>query len=105
MVGIQGLGGVPEPKSDRPERAKNDRGAAPQSAAAGSGAGQSKDGVVISPEAKAASEVTRLVDLASTQSDIRADKVAEAKEKIARGDFRDPAIVAQVAQRLLKFLP
>ena len=104
MVGIQGLGGVPDPKPERTERVRNGRNqdVSRSEAAAGSSAA-GEDGLVISSEAKAASEVARIVRLAQSQDDVRADKIAAARESLERGDYRNPDVVGQVADRLLKY--
>ena len=102
MVGIQGLGGVPEPKPDRPSKVRN-QGSAERGSA--KGAASSKDAVRISNEAQAAAEVTRLVAASASDGDIRADRVAAAKAAIERGDYKKPEIVAQVAQKVSKYLP
>lgn len=104
MVGIHGVNGVPEPKPDRPGKVRGDRDSNASASVAASGSSPAKDGVSISDEAKAAADVARVVTLSSTQSDIRADKVAAARQRIENGDFKNPEVVAQVAQRLLKFL-
>ena len=104
MVGIQGVNGVPEPKPERTGKMRGERDSAPGSAVSSTAGGQAKDGVSISSEAKAAADVARVVNLSSTQSDIRADKVAAARERIENGDYKNPEVVAEVAQRLLKFL-
>lgn len=98
MVGIQGIGGVPEPKPDRPENAR-DRNA--PAIAAGSG---SQDDVVISNQAHAAARLAATIKVADAQPDIRADKVEAAKQAIERGDYKNPDIVAQVAARIDKHL-
>ena len=104
MVGIQGVNGVPEPKSDRPGKVRGDRESNAGGSVGASGSSQTKDGVSISSEAKAAADVARVVNVSSTQIDIRADKVAAARERIENGEYKNPEVVAQVAQRLLKFL-
>ncbi len=104
MVGIQGLNGIPEPKSERPAKVRSERENASRGTTSTSGGVQAKDDVNISTEAKAAAEVGQLVQVAKSQSEIRAERVAAAKERIERGDYKDPEVVAKVAQRLLKFL-
>ncbi len=99
MVGIQGLGGVPEPKPERPANVRDSK----QSPSA-EGASSSSDGVVISSEAQAAAVVAASIQATSGQSDIRAERVEAAKEAIERGDFKEPEIVQVVADRVSKFL-
>jgi flagellar biosynthesis anti-sigma factor FlgM len=98
MVGIQGVGGIPEPKPDRPASARDSKESANASASA------SKDGVAISTEAQAAATLAQTIQVAASQPDIRADRVAEAKEAIERGDFKNSEVVAQVADKIGKFL-
>ena len=97
MVGIQGIGGVPEPKPERPANVRNSK----QSPSA---EGASSDGVVISSEAQAAAVVAKSIQVSQGQDEIRADRVEAAKESIERGDFKKPGIVEIVASRLSKFL-
>ena len=105
MVAIQGLGGVPEPKPEQPSKIRKDRETASASASAGGTTGQdNSDDIVISSEARAALAISQTIALAKTQSDIRADKVAAAKERLDRGDYKNPAVVAKTAEKLLKYL-
>lgn len=98
MSGIQGIGGVPEPRPDRPNDARDrNRTEGPANAPA-------QDDVVISSEAQAAARVANLIQTTSTQPDIRPERVEAARESIERGDFRRPEIVEQVADRLSRLL-
>lgn len=98
MVGIKGIGGIPEPVPEQPtgvrERAKREevRNA------------EAQDGVRISAEAQEAATVARLVQIAKQEPDIRPDRVAEAKEKIERGDYKLPNVLAEVARRISEYL-
>lgn len=98
MVGIQGIGGVPDPRSDRPAGVRDTK--------SNSSADETKssDGVVISSEAQAAAVVANSIQSALGQEEIRADRVEAAKESIERGDFKKPEVVAEVAERISKFL-
>lgn len=107
MVGIQGLGGIPEPKSDRPAATRNDRDRNTNSvggARTGSGAQDSQDNVIISSEAQAAAELSQVLQASQNQGEIRTERVEAARERIDQGNFRDPEVVNQVAERLLKYL-
>ncbi len=104
MVGIQGLGGIPEPKSERPAATRNDRDRENNAVNIAGGGGSSSDNVIISSEAQAAAELARVVESAQTQSEIRADRVEAARERLEQGSFRDRDVVSQVAERLLKYL-
>ena len=106
MGGIQGLGGVPEPKPDRSSKVRGERdGQTGGATAANAPSASSGDGVQISSEAQAAAEVVRIIGLSGTEGDIRTERVAAAKEAIARGDYKNPEVVAKVAQKVSKFLP
>ena len=99
MVGIQGVGGVPEPKPERPAGARGKTNAASASASS-----ESKDGVVISSEAHAAASIAKTIQSAKVLPDLRSDRVEAAKVAIERGDFKNPDIVAKVAERIVKLL-
>ncbi len=98
MGGIQGIGGVPEPRSDRPSGARDADRTAPSSSS------DSSDQVEISSQAQAAAVIANAIQASSTQPDIRTDRVAEARAALERGDYRKPDVVASVAERIGKFL-
>jgi anti-sigma28 factor (negative regulator of flagellin synthesis) len=102
MVGINGLGGIPEPKSERPANTKTERTDA--SASSSKYSLGSSDDVNISLEAKAAAELGRIVALTRTQDEIRAEKVEAAKQRLLAGSYRDPEVISKVAEKLLKFM-
>jgi flagellar biosynthesis anti-sigma factor FlgM len=104
MVGIQGLGGAPEPKPGGPAKVRNDRGQESREVSSTAGNSSSEDNVSISSEAQAAVEVSRLVQAASTQTDVRADRVEAARARLEEGSYKDPAVVGQVADKILKYL-
>lgn len=97
MVGIQGIGGVPEPRPDRPAGVRDDKKSPPAES-------KSSDGVVISSEAQAAAVVAKSIQAVQGQGDIRTDRVEEAREALDRGDHQKPDVVATVAERISKFL-
>ena len=98
MVGIQGIGGVPEPKPDRPANTR-DNSKAPKS-----GDSESTDNVAISSQAQAAAVVAKALQVSDAATDIRTERVEEAKAALERGDYKDPDVVSTVADRLSKFL-
>jgi hypothetical protein len=99
MVGIQGIGGIPEPAPERPANAR-DRKDADNPAGA-----PAQDGVVISSEAQAAAAaLAKAVQAANLGADIRAERVAAAQQALERGDYRRPDIVQIVADRIEKYL-
>jgi len=90
---------VPEPKPDRPAKVREPK--SPERAESG----PAKDDLVISNEAQAAAKVSQLIRVANQQDDVRADRVAAARERIERGEYKNPEVVAQVAQRISKLIP
>lgn len=99
MVTMKGISGVPEPK---PDRASNVRERREKDVAK---TGKTQDDVLISSEAQAAAKLARLTQIARQEADIRADRVAQARENIERGDYKRPEVVAKVAERISKYLP
>lgn len=97
MAGIQGINGIPEPTPECPatvrDRKRDDI----------RNAGQ-RDDVRISPEAKEAAGVQRLVDQAQKDAELRMDRVEAARASIERGDYRDLNVLREVARNLLKYL-
>ena len=98
MVGIQGVGGIPEPKPERPAKVRQKEQDAAQSSLV-------KDGVLISSEAQAAAKLASTIQALAGSYDVRAERVAGAKERIERGEYRNPEVVAKVAERVSKYLP
>jgi flagellar biosynthesis anti-sigma factor FlgM len=94
MVGIQGIGNVPEPIGPK------------------SGAGKAKetekstvstDNVSISSEAAQAAEIIQAATAAGV-SEIRQERVEEARANIEQGTYKVQDVVRQVAARLTKYL-
>ncbi|MBX3180473.1 MAG: flagellar biosynthesis anti-sigma factor FlgM [Candidatus Hydrogenedentes bacterium] len=107
MVGIQGLGGPPEPKSGGPAKVRGDRDTATTATPTSGGAtpaSPGEDKIRISSEAQAAAEVSRLVQASVVQSDIRSERVEAARARLEQGSYKDPAVVSQVADKILKYL-
>jgi hypothetical protein len=98
MVGIKGVGGVPEPKPERPAtvRGRKNDGVAKDE--------KVQDDVLISSEAQAAASVARIIK-EGVSGDIRADRVQVARERLERGDYKNPEVVREVAKRVSKYLP
>ena len=90
MVGIQGISGIREPASAHP--AEDRRKAAVQRDEA------PHDGVEISPEAQRAAEAVQL--LGHVQSEVRAERIAEAKENLEQGTYRLQEVLLRVAARI-----
>lgn len=96
MIGIQGIGGVPEPvgpKQGTSKAKESDSTTTPSS-----------DGVSISPEAAEAAEVQVVLNLATQVSDIRQERVEEARENIEKGTYKVQDVVRQVAARLTQYI-
>ncbi len=105
MVGIQGLGGPPEPKSGGPAKVRGERdNTSPTSNSGTSAPTTSSDNVQFSSEAQVAAEVARLVQSSSAQTDIRAERVEAARARLEQGSYKDPEVVSQVADKVLKYL-
>jgi len=97
MVAIHGIGGIPEPTPERPAKVREGRERP--------AASQAQDDVVISSEAQAAAKIAQLVQDTQDASDVRAERVEAAKENIRRGNYKDPEVVAKVAEKISKYLP
>jgi len=104
MSGIQGIGGVPEPRPGGPSRTREERENEVRQPGSAGQSGGSQDDVTISSEAQAAAEVSRLVRLSGSEQPVRSERVEAARERLEQGSFRDPEVVSQVADRLLRFL-
>lgn len=97
MVGINGIGLTPEP-------ANGTRGPAREPRTDFSGAWAVKDNVAISKEAQQASEAARALGASKTQSQYRAERVAEAKAKLEQGTYRIQEVVKLVASRVAVYV-
>ena len=97
MVGVKGVGGIPEPTPERPSNVRNRQKNDSQGVS-------SKDGVRISSEAKQAADVARLLEIAKNEPDIRPERVAAAKQAIEDGEFLLPGAIAEVAKRISKLV-
>lgn len=94
MVGVPGIGGVPEPVKAKPSP--------PRHEAASRDAGKA-DRVEISPAAIKASQGAQATQSTRRGSEIRADRVAAAKENLEQGVYRIQEVVLQVAERIGRF--
>ena len=88
MVGIHGIGGAPEPVKAKPAPPRKEP--APREAA-------KADRVEISSTAAKVSQGVR------RGSEIREDRVAQAKENLEQGVYRIQEVVLQVAERIGRF--
>ena len=96
MVGIQGIGGAPEP---RPSRSSGVRDNRPSPSADQETA---SDGVVISSGAQAAAVLTKTIQAGADE--VRAARVEAARQAIERGDYRRPDVVKVVAEKISRLL-
>ncbi len=105
MVGIQSVGGMPEPVPEKPSKVKSNRDSEIK---ATQGAGKvdvpKDDQVVISSEAQAAAELARLIQMSKGQDAVRVDKVEQAKQHLAQGEYKKPEVVQKIAEKILKIL-
>ncbi|MFA6243847.1 MAG: flagellar biosynthesis anti-sigma factor FlgM [Candidatus Hydrogenedentales bacterium] len=97
MVGIQGLGGIPEPAPDRPSNVKDRRRDDAQ-------APIGQDDVLISSEAQAAARLQQLVSVAKQEPEIRNERVEAARQSLEQGNYKKPEIVEAVAKKLSQLL-
>lgn len=94
MAGIQGITGVPEPRSGTRTEG---RSPAPAPSTA-----PTTDGVEISPEAAQAAGTGVVVG--SGHEEIRLERVAEARQRLEEGAHHLQEVVLSVAARLSKFV-
>jgi len=62
------------------------------------------DEVAISNKAHEALELSKLVNKIAAKNTLRADKIAEAKQKIADGYYLTQAVTEKVAERIAEFI-
>lgn len=98
MVGIGGITGITEPNSERPAKVREKDRDVAQTAS-------QQDDVVISSEAQAAAKLASSVQNIVLSSDVRTDRVEAARENMANGNYKNPDVVAKVAERVSKYLP
>jgi len=96
MVGVQGIGSIPEPAN--PRRA--------QQLAGGLDAAdvEAHDEVRISPAGQEAASVARLLEEAERQAEVRAEHIAEVKASLERGTYKLQEVVLQVAARVSRYV-
>jgi len=97
MVGINGIGNVPELTNTKPDPVRDRKKSDTESV------GRS-DGVQISPEAKQATEVARIVQLSQAQDELRQKEIEEARQNIEQGTYKTVSNILQVAARVSKLL-
>ena len=96
MVGVQGIGSIPEPANPR-----RVQGRASGFDAAGA---EARDEVRISPTAQEAVSVARLLKEAERQAVVRAEHIAEVEASLERGTYKLQEVVLQVAARISRYV-
>ena len=96
MIGIQGIGNVPEPTGPKqtPGRAKETENAKKPSA----------DDVLISSAAERAADADIILQQSGEMSDARQQRIEEARRNIEEGTYKVQDVVRQVAARLTQFV-
>jgi anti-sigma28 factor (negative regulator of flagellin synthesis) len=95
MIGVQGIGGVPEPANSN----RADAGA--KSSSVRRTSMFSRDEVKLSEEALAASRLTELVEQAEERNaEVRTERVAELQSKLEQGSHQVNEVVRFVAARV-----
>lgn len=95
MVGIQGIGPFSGPANSKQVQGREKSSDTARAAAT--------DGLDISLEAQEASAVSEVAAQAP-RSEIRAERIAQARENIEQGVYRIQEVVLQVADRLERFV-
>lgn len=96
MVGIQRIGGTPE--------FANIKRTVERDKKTGAKGAEAHDAVEISDEARAALDVARLTEETALQEEMRAERVAEAKEAIEKGSYKLQHVILQVAARISAYI-
>lgn len=105
MVGIQSVGGIPEPVPEKPSKVKSSQDSeVKRTQSTGNIDAPKEDQVVISSEAQAAAELARLIQVSKQQNDVRLDKVQQAKQHLEQGEYKKPEVVQKIAEKILKIL-
>lgn len=95
MAGIQGIAGVPEPLGGSRVQGRS-KAPAPST-------GPEPDGLQISPQAAQAAAAAH-VAATDGHSEIRQERIAEARQQLEKGTHRLQEVVLDVAARLSKFV-
>jgi len=94
MVNIHGVGGVPEPTSDRPSGTRDKR------RDNNVNADSRQDGVDISSKGRQAADIARIKAIADQEPDVRPDRVDQARQAIENGDHKKESVIVEIAKRL-----
>ena len=97
MVGVNGIGDVPVPANSKRVDGRTVRRDKSEDR-------HVADGIAISPEAQQAASVSKAQQASKAESDIRTEKIAEAKRKIEEGSYKLSEVVTEVANRLTGYI-
>lgn len=98
MVGINGIGGIPEPANPRRAQGTDNKIAA-QAPNATDG-----DEALFSDEAKEAASLGRMIEAANQQSEVRAEAIERARQNLEKGVHQILDVVRVVAARIAMHL-
>lgn len=96
MVGVQSIGGLPEPANPERVTERPQRGDTAEAAP--------HDAVSISPEARRAATVARVLTQSPVADEVRAERVAEVRKSIEQGAYRLQEVVLMLAARLSPYV-
>lgn len=96
MIEMTGITKIFEPAGERRVENQGNKDAATVSA--------SHDDVEFSQEAQEASSVAKLVTFASKKSEVRQERIDEAKRNIEEGTYKVEQVILQVAARIAKYI-
>lgn len=97
MAGIQGINGAPEVANTRANQTRTRKEEEVRTQV-------KRDGVELSSEAKNAASAGRVMQSASSDSGIRPDRVAAARENLEQGSYQQEHVLRTVARNLLKYM-
>ena len=97
MVALTGIGGILKPVLANSAEGRERRKTVSDATA-------TQDGVTVSEEARKAVEIHQLLERAGAESEIRAERVKQAKESIEQGTYQLQEAVLQVASRVAAYV-
>ncbi len=100
MVDILGIN-TTQTQASRVSERSSTRSASTKSTRDSGSSPSSGDRIEISAGAKEASAVRRLVSIAQAEPDVRPEAVAQAKERLANGEFSGVEVSRQAAKKIL----
>ncbi|MBN2325721.1 MAG: flagellar biosynthesis anti-sigma factor FlgM [Candidatus Omnitrophica bacterium] len=100
MVDISGIGNTQNQANKITERSSTRSGGSKSNEASSSSSAAS-DRLEISAGAKQAGAVQRLTSLAQTSQDVRPEAVAQAREKLEKGEYEGVEVSRETAKKIL----